>query len=292
MKRILILGLALGLAPLAPAAEPATFEQLLAGKEYPLSLKFKDLDGNWRRFSANAGADAANVVRAMYGAAAGGGNLFYTKGQTVSVGGETYLVAYRVQTKAMDMAGIQVAMQAAMMRGGQPPEPEKPTAMTSLALTLLNLRSTGSLADIRAFNLEAEITGTEAPSGEEDKHAQEVNDATIKNLRQIGTALLTYVGERKVLPVLTDAKAAQNELVLYLRSKDVFNQPGTQKPYQPNAALSGKKPSEFEKPDRVAVFYEPAASADGLRACLFLDGHAERVAEQQWKKIKELSQIP
>ncbi|MCG3147252.1 MAG: hypothetical protein PCFJNLEI_00691 [Verrucomicrobiae bacterium] len=279
MKITHLLALALLTGSVA-LADVTTMEQALAGKEFPLTLKFKDLDAGWRRLTASATVDPANIYRAMYGGAAAG--YYYTKGQTVTVGGETYLVAYKSQMKALDM----VAMQAAM-RGGQPPEPEKPTATTVLALALLNLRSAGSLTDIRPFDLDAELGGGDA-GGADDKDGE----ASLKNLRQIGVAVMAYIGERRVLPALADAKSAKEELVLYVRNKDVFNQPGNQKPYLPNPALSGKKVTDYDKPDKVVVFYEAAPGSDGTRGCLFLDGHAERVTEQQWRKLKEISQIP
>ena len=104
------------------------------------------------------------------------------------------------------------------------------------------------------FNLEAEISGVEAPAAEDDKGQQESNEASLKNLRLIGTALLTYVTERKVLPVMTDAKAVREELVLYLRSPEVLVQPSTKTAYQPNSILSGRKPSDFDKPEKTHRF--------------------------------------
>lgn len=281
MKTTLLLALTLITGSLA-LADSTSMEQALAGKEFPLTLKYKDLDANWRRLSPSATVDPANIYRALAGGAYAG--TYYTKGQTVGIGGETYLVAYKSQVKALDM----VAFQQMAMRGGQPPEPEKPTATTPLALALLNLKSAGSFTDIRPFDLDAELGGSDAGSGDDDK----AGAASLKNLRQIGVALMAYVGERRVLPALTDAKSAKEELVLYVRNKDVFNQPGTQKPYLPNASLSGKKITDFDRSDKVVSFYEAAPGADGTRGCLFLDGHAERVTGAQWQKFKEISQLP
>ena len=128
MKKTLSLLLALTAATLAVA--DVTMEQVLAGKDYPLTLKLKDPDGTWRRFTAATGNEPMNPYRAMYGMA-GGGSTHFTKGQTVTVGGETYLVAYRIQTKPFDMVAWQ---QMAMRGGGQPPEPEKPTDRKSTRL--------------------------------------------------------------------------------------------------------------------------------------------------------------
>jgi hypothetical protein len=267
-----------------------SFQELLSGKTVPLTLKLKDLNDEWRRINlggSSGGAGALAIYSAMFGGGLGGG-VYYTKGQTVTVGGETYLVAYRAQTKSPDMASMQQ-----LMRSGQMPEPEKPTAQTTLSLSLLNLRTTGSFNDIRPFNLEFELTGNEtALATEGEKRAQEVNDASLSNLRKLGTALLTYERDRKVLPLLTDVRTAQEELVLYVSSKDVFAQPETKKPYQPNPSLSGKKLADIAKPEKTVVFYEATASPDGTRGVLFLDGHADRIPENNWKRIKQDSQFP
>jgi hypothetical protein len=273
------------IAAVAAQAQTASLEGVLHGKEFPLTLKLKDLDASWRRLTAHTGTEALNpatMYRAMYGGGTGAG-VYFTKGQTTTVAGETYLVAYRIVVKPLEMAQLNALMRG----GGPPPEPEKPTATSPLALALLNLRMAGSFTDIRAFDLEVELGGET-----EDKAGDGSGETSVKNLRQIGVALLSYLGERRVLPVLTDAKVAREELVLYVRNQEVFTQPGTQKPYLPNPALSGKKPSDFEKPEKTVVFYEAAPAGDGTRGVLYLDGRAERIAEQQWKKLKELSQLP
>src|SRR5262245_36109615 len=53
MKHLAIAGLFLALA--SPALGQNTdFQQLLSGKEFPLTLKFADLNGDWRRLSIGA----------------------------------------------------------------------------------------------------------------------------------------------------------------------------------------------------------------------------------------------
>ena len=254
-------------------------------------MRLQDLDESWRRInvSGGEGVNAAAMYRAMLTGSFSPG-AYYTKGQSVVIGSETYLIAYRAQSKA---AAADAQVMALAMRGGTPPEPEKPTAQTQLCLALLNLRTTGSFNDIRAFNLDAELSGNDAaPATDDERRAKEAGEASLKNLRKLGTAVMTYERERKVLPLLTDAKTAQEELILYVSQKEVFLQPDTKKAYQANAGLSGRKLSEFSKPERVAVFYESAAGSDSARGVLFLDGHTERVAEQQWKRIKQDSQLP
>ena len=289
MKIILAALLAAGLAG-AAAAQTMTLQEALSGKTIPLTMKLSSLDDTWRRMSPGSGADLANPLAMIYGARLGAmsASVSYTKGQTVTIGSETFLVAYAPQSRALDVAKLN-----ALMRSGQPAEPEKPTAQTTLSLSLLNLRTAGSFTDIRPFNLEFELTGNEAAAAtEDDKRTQELSDASAKNLRKLGAAVNTYIGERKVLPLLTNVRTAEQELVLYAGSKDVFLQPRSKKPYQPNPALSGRKLAEFDKADKVVLFYEETTAADGTRNVLFLDGHVDRLIEQQWQRLKETMSPP
>jgi len=269
-------------------AETMTIQEALSGKTLPLTMKLKDLDETWRRVNVGGAADASNptmIYRAMMSGQMSA-NTFFTKGQTITIGSETYLVGYTIQGKPTDMVKLQT-----MMRSGQPPEVEKPTAQTALALALMNMRSVNSLTDIKAFNLESELTGADAAGSEDDKHAKEINEASAKNLGKLAAAVTTYVSERKVLPLLNDVRTAEQELILYAGNKDVFLQPETKKPYRPNPAVAGRKMAEFEKPDKVVLFYEAAAAGDGTRGVLFLDGHIDRLIEQQWKKLKESAKL-
>jgi hypothetical protein len=66
---------------------------LFAGKEIPFTVKAKSLDRNWRRISIGANDTMSSLMFGMR-------NLpivpFFTRGQTVSTAGETYLIAYRL----------------------------------------------------------------------------------------------------------------------------------------------------------------------------------------------------
>lgn len=273
----------------ANAQTATTLQDALAGKTIPNSYRLKDLDETWRRVTVS-GAEANNPANIYYRNVYGGASStpYFTKGQTLTLSAETYLVAYTYRSKPVDLAKIQ----ALMMRGGQPGEPERPTVDAALSLSLLNLRTAGSLMDIRPFNLDLEITGTDTGAGtEEERKAKETADASAKNLRAIGLAVTSYISERKVIPLLSDTKTAQQELILYANEKDVFIQPKTKKPYMPNASLSGHKMSDYDKPERTVVFYEGQAAEDGTRGVLFLDGHTDRLVEQQWKRVKETSNI-
>ncbi len=285
MKPILMMLLALA-TTVSAREEPVSFKELLSGKTVPLTLKLKDLNGDWRRVSVGGATEAANPIRA-YTALLGlgaGGNSYYTKGDTVTIEGETYFIAYRVQTKLMDYA--------ALMRGGmrpdQMPKPEPPTPDSLLTLSLVHLRDAGSLNDIRPFDLETELTGGDtSPAALEEAREKAAQATGLQNLRAIGVALLAYARDGdKSLPPMQDAAAAKKALQPYTKDDSVFTPPS-----QPNPSLSGKKLANFPKPEETVAFYENKPTND-TRGVLFLDGHTERIAETKWPALKKISNIP
>ena len=126
----------------------------------PLSLKLGDLDGNWRRMTITGSVDLGTItqaVTALLGSA--GVGIYFTKGQTLTLGSTTYLVTYRTQPKVFDLTSL-MQMGQDTATSGKPPVPEKLTAETPLALTLLNLQSAGSLTDVKPFDLNTELTNS------------------------------------------------------------------------------------------------------------------------------------
>jgi hypothetical protein len=194
MLRHAAVGLLLTLA--SPVlADGMGFQQLLSGQEVPLNLMLKDLSGDWRRLSiattdarssaenpmsqlmqagmmADKGkgkedAAAAMIGMSLLGGLFGGGGesaapVYYTKGQTLAVGGETFLVAYRYKKPEMNF--LQMAMEADKAeKGGKEPDFAKMASdgklnpESSLRLSLINVRAISSLNDIRPFDLNQEI---------------------------------------------------------------------------------------------------------------------------------------
>jgi hypothetical protein len=110
------------------AADPS-FASILSGNSIPTSVKLKDLTPEWRAMSTNGQLEIGNF-QAFIGLFGGGAwaTNYYTKGQTVSIGSETYIVAYSLLSLADRVS------------------PEMP-----LNLSLLNLKTIGSMSNIRAF---------------------------------------------------------------------------------------------------------------------------------------------
>jgi hypothetical protein len=129
-------------------AAEVSLNEILAGKTVPNSIKLKDLTPEWRGLSTNGQFELGNTFQTIFAAFGGGAFTasYYTKGQTISLGSETYLIAYSLQE-----------------------QPEKIAADTNLGLSLLNLKTIGSLTNIRSFNvstetvlLEKQLQGTRA----------------------------------------------------------------------------------------------------------------------------------
>jgi hypothetical protein len=115
------------------AAEPS-LTSILSGSNIPTSIKLKELTPEWRAMSTNGQLEIGNL-QAFIGLWGGGAfaTNYYTKGQTVVVGSETYIVAYSLLSLADKIS------------------PEMP-----LSLSLLNLKTIGSMSNIRAFEPIAE----------------------------------------------------------------------------------------------------------------------------------------
>jgi hypothetical protein len=196
MKRLA--GAALVIMALATPAlgQGMDFQQLLSGKEVPNALQLKDLNSDWRHLSigttdaakgglgdmlgplmqagmmsdkgkGNGKDDAASAMLGMafMSALFGGGSgdsqkpVYYTQGRTVTVGGETFLVAYRYQKPPVNL--MQLAMQAD--KAGKDPDASKTAAdgkltpESPLTLSLINVKTITTLADIRPFDMAQEM---------------------------------------------------------------------------------------------------------------------------------------
>lgn len=115
------------------AAEPS-LASVLSGNSVPTSIELKKLTPEWRAMSTNGQFEFGNFQAFVN--VFGGGSLattYYTKGQTVSIGSETYIVAYSLLSLA-----------------------EKVTPETILNLSLLNLKTIGTMSNIRGFETVAE----------------------------------------------------------------------------------------------------------------------------------------
>ena len=130
-----------------------------------MAVKLKDLNGGWRRFTIRTGGSVSgNVSVNVSGSTAGstsqnnltgslsGGPAYVTQGRTVSASGQVYLVAYHLPSAGLDLS---LLLQALATK--TPPAAAVLTSENLLFLSLLDVRTVGSLEDVRLFDAEREI---------------------------------------------------------------------------------------------------------------------------------------
>jgi len=258
-------------------AQQATLD-ILTGKTAPLTLKLGQLDGAWRCISPTPPKSGADTFLLLIASSQSHQplpvNVMYTKGDTVAAGGEVYLIAYNRPPQPQPTEEQMQRREAA--------KPVPLTADSELTLCLLNIRTMGSLLDIRPFDLQQEL----AENKEQAKMSlRDAQTASLNNLRQLAIAVQIYAQDHdQTLPPMDNAERLKVMLKIDLA---VFTKPGTNEPYQPNAALGGKKLAQLPDPAQVVVYYEATPWPNGLRCVAFLDSHVEVVADQKWAELKE-----
>jgi len=288
MRTLTLLGvlasLFVGLRPgwcQAPAGEiPAvSFVDLIGGKTAPLSLKLKDLTGEWRRFTTGENAGGMESLMAMRaGGAPSTGPAYFTRGLTVTLGTETFLVAYRQESKPFDFR------QAIMHNDEEEmPHPDPLTADTILQLSLLNLRNIGNILDVSPFDLEHEVAAGKALQDEL------LRNKSANQLRQITIGMLSFAQDNdEILPVMNDLQQAIEASNL---DEKVWKHPVTGEFYQVNTGIGGKALGDFEDPSEAVLCFEVTPWPDGKRYIAFLDGHVELMPEAEWAAVKQKAGI-
>ncbi len=149
-------------------AQTRDLEHLLAGKTVPLSIQLKELTSDWRKFSiqthvnvsdnisVNVNGESHATSQNNLNGALGSSRDYVSKGETASANGRVYLIAYHLPGSALDVTGL---LQALVTKS--PPAAAKLVPETTLALSLLDVATLGSIDDIKAFDWKAEIAESE-----------------------------------------------------------------------------------------------------------------------------------
>ncbi len=260
----------------------AALQQIVSGKLFPLTLMLKDLTPEWTsaRISGtpDAGGSSGDAFLALMAGAMGGSQHYYTKGESVKIASETYLVTYRPTIKQLDMSAL---------RGSEPPKPDALTPETKLSLALVNVRLIGQLSEMAPFDLDAEITSTRMLD------VKEAEADSMSNLKQVGLAMLQYVQDYdEVYPPMKSQEKVRKVLEPYVKNTAVFIHPGSKLPYQFNPNLSGKTLAKIADPAATVAAFEPVPDGSNVRAVCFVDGHVKRIPEAEWTKLKAKQKIP
>jgi prepilin-type processing-associated H-X9-DG protein len=251
------------------ATSAVTMEMVLSGKSIPQTLRVKDLDSTYRRFRFTS----ADVLFATQRGATRDLSIFFTKGQSVTFGGNEYLIAYRPEVERnpnMDNHG-QMNLMLTKLRPAD-----------KLLLSLLSTQGFygSSLTDIRPFDPELDME-TQADR----------NQAVQQVLRQLGAGILNWKHNRgqERLPQwgkrVNDALRRQCYPIVH--DKRLWEHPSTNEAFGLNAALANQRLPDITNRATLYMVYEFTPAADGTRAVLFADGHVERVDAARWTRLQK-----
>lgn len=150
-----MLGLLAALAATsAVLAQGSEVKILFSDANVPTSMKLKDLNHDWRRFKLVGQLDLPTLIAQFSEMSTPGAGILYTRYESVTMNTETYLIAYQAPTKPIDLAMMMGAY------GRKPAPKEKLSPDTTLVLSLINLRTAGSLTEVQPFDLDRELAAS------------------------------------------------------------------------------------------------------------------------------------
>lgn len=296
-KTAIILALTTLISTYSQPSYAENLEELLSGQKLPLTVQLKNLDNSWRQITINGQFEMGDLLQ-TYSSLFGGStnNIYYTQGQMVKIGSETYIIAYRLPSKG-EAVSFSSIFQSVLGGTAQPAPDNKLTLETPLTLSLLNLRTIGSLNNVRSFNLDETIAASEKAYQEslaayEKTHLESINTEVNSHLQSLTSALITYATDNNgVLPKMDNVNTVESILADRVDSS-YYLHPETAEPYQINFSLSGKNLADIPNPEETIVFYEAKPASDGTRGVSFLDGSVQRIADADWSTVKQKSKLP
>ncbi len=269
----------------AQTVNVASWKDVMSGSVVPMSIKGSDLNASWRSFTVSDSNDLRSLMMSAYGMM--GSNALYSRGDEISVAGETYLVAYRMKTSTMNFATMNSQsnpdkmMQDMML---------KPTSV--LQLSLLNVRMTGAFNEMQQFDASAFNANSPMNSVFGEARTNALNASSNSNLKQLMLGVMQYTQDNdEHMPPMQSMYLLKKAVYPYVKNDQVFLQPSNNKFYVPNAALSKKSLASMMDPANTAAIYEADFGSDGKRSVAFADGHVKRVTADEWTKIKKDSGI-
>ncbi len=260
-------------------------------------FEFRLTDEGPSGFSEKAGHPA-------FGAGIAAEGLFFTSGEEVQLGDTSYLVAYSIIQKPlnvlMDMMGGTPLTRARASRALK--------ATTPLELSLLNLRMIPGLRALRPLDLKALIAApkpqavTPTPVATTPlimvDVAKTMTGMRVDNAKRLGAGMTQYIkAHGEVLPPMTSAAAFQTAVLRFTKPNksqpavSVFDDPQLGTPFTPNASLSEKPLSLVRAPADTIALYSSEADASGSRYVIFVDGHVRSVEESEFRELYKHSQL-
>lgn len=267
--------------------EQLTIKQAMSGS-VPLAIKAKDLTTDWRTFHIAEQAGLSELMGAY-----GQSSPYYTKGEQLMIGHDTYLIAYHVPDDASTpLAYVNPMGPAATL-----------TSDSELRLTLVNVSTEGGLTDIQPFDPKSL-----SPSTSADQLSQ-IEDETIEThssyvsgfnhtsdddrLRDLWMVILKYVEKHDGrLPPMHNASTARKALTPYASDRNLFTQIGTKLAYRPNPTVSERTLVKITNRPSTIIYYTEKPDPCGCHHALFADGSAHEILPRDWPVAVKKNHLP
>jgi hypothetical protein len=312
--RKITLGLAIAVSCLTYSQKclASDFQQLISGKQAPLTKQLQDLNDSWRQVAISGQYEMADFMKSwtnLFGIDSYN-NIYYTQGKTVKINHENYVVAYRLPAsdKTLNIQSLFENLLNNAMMGSMASltntdcdsivSSAKITPETNIQLSLLNLKTIGSLNDVRPFDLQTELARSEKFEQQSKETCElakleAINLQVDSNLSSLGVALHSYAEQNSgELPDMSNFESVQQALQDFVYDQSIFYHPETLEPYLANASLSAKNLADLDPEQEIVAFYEPQPAADGTIGVVYVDGLCQRIAPEDWEKVKETSELP
>jgi hypothetical protein len=292
-------------APAFSDVGESSLADVIAGTSIPHTIKLKELTPDWRRVTV-AGEmmlgmggimqSSMQMLGSMFGGSGGASDAIYTRGATIKIAGQEYMIGYRLPSPGIDIGAI-------MARGAQgraaPPNLPKRAPVTpesELSLVLVNLRAIASFSDLHPFDM-AEAMKPATPSFFENlfNKSKEKAEATsaVSGMKQLALGVLMYCQDYdETLPPMRDAASLKRTVLPYVKSESLFRSPTSGQPFLPNPHLAGRRLSQLGQPSGAVMLYSAAPGPDGRRVVARLDGTVRTVGAEEWKKLAHSQRLP
>ncbi|MBV9467916.1 MAG: hypothetical protein JO316_04325 [Abitibacteriaceae bacterium] len=236
--------------------------------KFPLTVQYKDFGQGWRELNY-------------------GGAFYFTKGDTVWLTDEEYLVVYKFAPRTSPL--LDNTEYISTVTGNTP----KFTRDDRFELTLLSTRELIPLVTRGNTGVHSFDATVRRPTLDPANFSVTFNqNLSLIYLRKIFEALTSYsAAYLNVMPPMESAFAARKALLPFAENAAIFTQPGTNQPYKANPLFSNRKREHLRKSASMVVFYEAQPAPDDLRAVLLYNGAVRRVDVKTWEKLRKASLI-
>lgn len=278
---------------LSQGSNRLTFSELLKGEALKHAFKLSEMPDDFRALDitttgmGNYMDAVGGMVGGIMGGLLGGQNAYadavgkyWTNGREVTLGEQTYLVAYKGKV-SLDMSAAS---------GDGPP---KMNASDEFRLTLLRVDQIVSitplgldkakLAELKAAGGSDESGGLLGVFSQAKESAKET--ATLSNAKQLALGFMMYMGDHDdVFPYVHSTASAFRQIEPYTKNTEIqrtLNPNGGRILF--NTALAGVPSTSLENPAETVLLYEDTPWPDGKRTVAFADGHAKRLDAAEWE---------